>query len=415
MKKFVIPLLTVAVVVSIVFAGCVPTAPPPVAPPPVAPPEVVTDPLGVPLPPEIVGLVDAEVVYMNPWPGRDFALKPDGTQYRITFAQTWMGDDYQYAAKGIARNHFENAGAIYVGLDALHSVDIHIGQIEDIIATRSADVIMMQPTEEYLMVAVTEAAEMAGIPVFCFVDASRTDMLTFWSGYLYEDPELGIGVVGKEFVRIAEERGEPINILEIWGNRGWATSVNRHLGFHAGIAEHPLITVIESVDTVGEPEAMVAVTMDNFSVHPELNGLFSHWGDATAFVTGLKAVDRWYPVGHEKHVAVIPQDVDIVAAEQVRAGYFAGLGSTSPWQQVDVLVKAVLNHVVCGLPLDPDRVPIPVFMITRENIGKEFLYGGTLVFTDMPFAEWGKWPVLDTTEVGLPILSKADRMELMGY
>jgi len=50
MKKFLIPLVTVAMVVSIVFTGCVPGAAPPVTPPPVTPPvEPVTPPVTPPV------------------------------------------------------------------------------------------------------------------------------------------------------------------------------------------------------------------------------------------------------------------------------------------------------------------------------------------------------------------------------
>jgi len=48
MKRFIVPLLTAVMVVSIIFAGCMPAAAPPVTPPPVTPPPVTPPPVTPP-------------------------------------------------------------------------------------------------------------------------------------------------------------------------------------------------------------------------------------------------------------------------------------------------------------------------------------------------------------------------------
>jgi ABC-type molybdate transport system substrate-binding protein len=48
MKRFIVPLLTAAIVVSMVLTGCVPGAAPPVTPPPVTPPPVTPPPVTPP-------------------------------------------------------------------------------------------------------------------------------------------------------------------------------------------------------------------------------------------------------------------------------------------------------------------------------------------------------------------------------
>jgi len=64
MKKFIVPLLTVVVLVSMIFTGCVPGAAPPVTPPPVTPPPV-TPPVTPPpvTPPVVERLEFAYVLY----------------------------------------------------------------------------------------------------------------------------------------------------------------------------------------------------------------------------------------------------------------------------------------------------------------------------------------------------------------
>jgi len=67
MKRFIVPLLTAVMVVSIIFAGCMPGAPvtpPPVTPPPVTPPPVTPPPV---TPPEVKVLKVAQLQPLSGW------------------------------------------------------------------------------------------------------------------------------------------------------------------------------------------------------------------------------------------------------------------------------------------------------------------------------------------------------------
>lgn len=163
---------------------------------------------------------------------------------------------------------------------------------------------------------------------------------------------------------------------------------------------------------MGYPEQVVAAVEDAFSANPEIGGFYGHWGDASAFVSGLKAVDRYYPVGDPRHVAVICQDVDIVAIEQLRDGYFDAVGSGEPYHLIDPLIKVALHQVILGQDV-ADEIWVPLTLITKENVDTVRMFGATVVFTDMP--KTAPIPVLDTTEIGISTPTVEMRKELMGY
>jgi ABC-type sugar transport system substrate-binding protein len=257
-------------------------------------------------------------------------------------------------------------------------------------------------------------------------------MMTGYAGYHYQDENLGVTVIGQEFVKVAKKLGHtkenPFVILELWGIHGIESLHHRHNGFHKGLGNSPLVKVIESSDTMIQPQKMFNAIIDGFTKHPEIKGLYPQTGDANAIVEGLRAVDRLVPEGDPKHVYVITNDVDKVAINALRKGWFHAVGGTESWHQIDIVIKQLLWHTVLGQPLQdgdyrsgkvklPRKVVLDIPLITKDNIdAKEVqLYGGTIVFTDMPMGRWDLWPVLDTSSIGLPTPALADRMRLKGY
>jgi ABC-type sugar transport system substrate-binding protein len=432
MKKIFIPLLTVGIVAAILFAGCMPGAPPaPPVTPPVTPPGVVTDKAGVPLPEEIVGLVDPDKVLMNPWPEGDFAVKPDGTPYQLTLIMYWLGDDWQIGMQGVTSHIFEMAGGITKTLDCDLVMANQIAHIEDEAAAGITDAMCTEPIDENALNPSIAAAKTMGTPMFTFACELTSPDVAGKVNYTFEGPN-GVWVCGDYFRKLAEETGKPAVVLELWGGHEFDTSYRRSLGFLRGLAgikgtgtttieellvaieNDPLVTVIQSPDTLFNPEKMMDAIVNLYGSHPEINGIYAHGGDATGIINGLKAVDRYYPVGHPQHVTVVPQDVDRSAMAALKEGYIDAIGGTGPFQVGDALAKMIMTYVVLGQPV-PFLVDAPVALVTAEDWQEVRVWGGTGCFVEMPMGEWDKWPVLDTSEFGLPTPTKAMRMELLGY
>jgi len=400
MKKFVTILLTVAAVAILILAGCA-KAPAPAEPEAPAAAGAEHEPI-----------ITEWGLELNPY--EDLAIKPDGTPYLFANAPFFLGVDFMVNAEGIIESLIRRAGADYISYDANLNVEQQIAYVEDLIAVKHPDAIIMMPVDEHMLGPVCEKAMDAGIPVFVWGfdlygdNAKHTVVCRDWEVG-------GSDIVGEHFVKVAEDAGEHLYIYELWGMRSQELEQERHRGFRKPVDQCDLITVTESPDCQWSDEIAAGLVMDAFTAHPELNALYCHGGGGTGAIEGLKAIGRLVPPGEPGHVITAFNDCDTATVEVLDAGTLDGFGTHQSWDLCDTVVKLALTHVVLGKPI-PETVDIPMKFITRENIDTvEGRVLGAPVYPRMPAGEWDKWPVLDATELGIETPTKAMRMELKGY
>jgi ABC-type sugar transport system substrate-binding protein len=379
---------------------------------------------------KIEKLVDTSKVKFSPYDG-NLAKKPDGTPYKVLQLITFLGDDYQVVASNVLKTQLESAGAEYTLLSADLSAATQNSAMESAIATRAYDAIVLQPIDSEAVKVLADRAAEAGIDVYNFVQRVQADSIAGSATYEANSPEAN-GQIGAKFLELAKAEGatpeKPFRVLEIWGLRSMALSVGRGEGFRKGIGDSGIVEVVQSVDTSGRPEAVIKAIQDAFARYPDIKGIYPHWGDASAFIEGLRSVDRLAPPGDPKHVVVILQDIDKAMLPYLRDGTIDYTVSNGPWHQMDVLVKQILWHTVLKQPLAegdalsgnvklPKHVLLPMPLLSGKNIDtpEGQLWGGTVAFPDLPFGKWDHWPVLDTTTIGLPIPTIEDRKQLLGY
>jgi ABC-type sugar transport system substrate-binding protein len=195
-----------------------------------------------------------------------------------------------------------------------------------------------------------------------------------------------------------------------------------------GLQGSNLVEIIESVDTSGQPEAMIKAIQDAFARYPDIKAIYPQFGDAGAIIEGLRSVGKLAPAGDPNHVVVVLQDIDKAMLTPLRDGTFDYTVSNNPWHQIDVVVKQFLWHTVMKQQLNegdaisgkvefPKHVLLPMPLLTGKTIDTDAakMWGGTVAFTDMPLGKWNYWPVLDTREIGLPTPTMDDRKRLVGY
>lgn len=392
MKRFLIPLLTAAVIVSIVLAGCVPApAPPTPAPPAPAPPSA-----------------------LCPW-GGDFAVKPDGTPYFVGFAIVWLGDEWCQSAVGVGTSLLERAGAEVVSFDPNLDEAAQIGFLEDLMALTPPDALILHPVSEAALNPFAEWYEDAGIPVFNFDLILPSEEVTCRVSHKFKDPDIGTGLAGGFFVEKAEELGKPLKVYFIWGIRGWEMCQDRFRGFTAITAQHPdLITVVESADSEWSPEIMAELVEDAFTADPELNAIFIMGGMPTGVVSALRAVGRLYPVGDPEHVIVLSHDLNPAAESAMTEGDIDATLDHMSWDLVQLIDNFLFYNVVLGQPV-PQLYYEPMVVVTTENKDTLQIYGVNVNYTLYPWPEWDEWPVMDFSELGYPPPTKDMRMQYQGY
>ena len=429
MKKIIIPLMTVAVVAALLL-GCMPGAPPvvpppvappvtpppvapPVTPPPVAPPAAPTTAADIPELNDLVakGAIDPNLL-LNPF-GEDLAVKPDGTRYKFASTMAFEGCDWLVHAEGLIRSYITRAGGDYIKFDPNLDVQKQIGFIEDLIAVKHPDALIIHAVDEAMMGPSIDQLAATGCPIFAWDLQIHSENVTCFVQHDF-DGEAGSCVLGEHFVKIAEETGKEINIYEVWGVRAQDTCLDRHEGFNRPLEGHPLITVTESPDCEWSDEIANRLVMDAFTAHPELNGLYVQGGGSTGAVQALRGIGRLLPFDDPNHVVFCNNDCDTAIVEGMLEGSIDALGSHGPYDLCGTSVVTALLYVCCGASV-PEYKDIPMVLVTYEDVDARSLFRSAAAYPVMPAGQWDLWPVMDTSEIGIPFPTKELRMQLLGY
>jgi ribose transport system substrate-binding protein len=398
MKKFIIPLLTIAVVFTVVFAGCVPAAAPEVTPPPVTPPPVTPPPVTPPVTPPPAGptIPSEPPGFPQPNPYWGLGFKPDGTAYQFAVMPITLGVPYYKVISDVLETQLKMSGAEVDVFNADWVLDTQIAQIEDLI-TRGADAIAIVAVDPSGVVPAVDKATQAGIAVFANeVEMRSENVISTCVADNYVKGQLA----GQAMVNAAEAMNKKLYVYELWCPMEFEICQDRTKGFHAVVDGNPLIEVVPGPATYWDEEVISALT-DAFPAHPELNALYVNAVGDDATVTSLKTLNRYYPIGNPGHVVCVLQDGSPTVLEQLRLGYFDGAPSNSPWAGSDITAKVLLTYVCLGQPV-PKKVVKPVEIITPENVGIS-PFGAPMRWGDMLGAEPDitQWPILDMAPYGI--------------
>jgi hypothetical protein len=85
-----------------------------------------------------------------------------------------------------------------------------------------------------------------------------------------------------------------------------------------------------------------------------------------------------------------------------------------PWDMAQAVVQLMFNHLVLGESV-PKETVIPMIRLTAENMDTSTMFGVKTNYLLYPYGEWGQYPVMDLTEIGIPTPTLARRADLMGY
>jgi len=410
-KKFIIPLMTVAVVVSIVFAGCAQPTPTPTPEPAPAPEQITAKDI-----PELQSLIASGAVDpdlpLNPF-GEDFAVKPDGTPYVIAGSYLFLGVDGLSQGAKLQKSLVERAGGEYIDFDPAMDAQEQIGYLENLATAIKPDCLVIQTVNENLLIPAVDKVVAAGIPVITWDITAFTDSITSFIQHDFDGPQ-GSCIVGQYYVDRAQSEGRTFHVFEIWGQRAMQTSVDRHNGFRTPIDLHPeLVTVTESLDSNWSAEICANLVMDAFTADPTLDAIFQHGGGLAGTVEGLRSIDRLLPVDDPGHVVMANNDIDTALIEAMKEGNIEVTGSHCSPELQDTAIQAAFTYVILGQAI-PNPINLPMYLMTPENVESLSILG-LPIYTELPKGQWDLWPALDCTEVGVPPPTKALRMQYKGY
>jgi ABC-type sugar transport system substrate-binding protein len=133
--------------------------------------------------------------------------------------------------------------------------------------------------------------------------------------------------------------------------------------------------------------------------HPEITAIVSHGAMVQGVVQGLRALEMLYPSGDPNHVyfftiAMGPSDV-----AACRSGFLDGATCQSPWEQLDLASKVMLDYCCLGNDV-PYDISITPYMIDQSNIDSP-RYGAPAIWGSMYGLDYDLWPILDFSEAGI--------------
>ena len=294
---------------------------------------------------------------LNPYEG--LGIKPDGSRYLIAHAPFFLGVDFMINAEGIIKSLIKRSGADYISFDPGMDAQKQIAYVEDLIAVKHPDAIIIMPVDEHMLAPVCEKAMAAGIDVYVWGFDLITDVGKGKVTTVCRDWEHGgTDLIGQYFVDYARKSSKRLNIYEVWGLRSQDLCQERHRGLHKIVDQCELITVTESPDCKWSDEIAANLVMDAFTAHPELNALYCQGGGGTGAIEGLSAIGRLVPPDDPKHVLCAFNDCDTRTVEVLDAGKIDAFGTHQAWDLCDVAVKLAFLHTILGQPI-PDRWTFP--------------------------------------------------------
>jgi ribose transport system substrate-binding protein len=224
--------------------------------------------------------------------------------------------------------------------------------------------VLFNPTDAKGSIASVQKAKAAGIPVFC-IDR-EIDSTNAATAQMLSDSYSGCVKLGQYFVKTVGKEGEYAELLGIVGdNNTW----NRSKGFHSVVDRYPGLKMVAQQSGEFDRAKGLEVMESILQAHPNIKAVFCG-NDAMA----LGAYQALVTAGKADQVKVFGFDGADDAVKLIAEGKMAATGMQFPKtmaRQSAEYADAYIN----GKRDFPQKIPVPVELVTKENVGKYGDYG----------------------------------------
>jgi len=260
------------------------------------------------------------------------------------------------------------ARAIELGYDATifdsqNDTAKEAAHFENVIAGGYA-AILFNPTDANGSVASVLKAKAAGIPVFCIDrEINSTNAAT---AQMLSDNYSGCVKLGQYFVKSIGKEGNYVELLGLVGdNNTW----NRSKGFHSVVDRYPGLKMVAQQSGEFDRAKGLEVMESMLQAHPDIKGVFCG-NDAMA----MGAYQALVAAGKADQVKVFGFDgaddvVKLIAEKKIEATgmQFPKVMAQKAAEYADAYLKGKRDF--------PQKVPVPVELVTQGNVGKYGDYG----------------------------------------
>ena len=224
--------------------------------------------------------------------------------------------------------------------------------------------ILFNPTDANGSIANVLKAKAAGIPVFCIDrEINSTNAATC---QMLSDSYSGCVKLGQYFVKTVGKDGEYAELLGIVGdNNTW----NRSKGFHSVVDRYPGLKMVAQQSGEFDRAKGLEVMESILQAHPNIKAVFCG-NDAMA----LGAYQALVTAGKADQVKVFGFDGADDAVKLIAAGKMAATGMQFPKLMARKSAEYAVQYIQ-GKRDFPQKLPVPVELVTQENVAKFGDYG----------------------------------------
>ena len=224
--------------------------------------------------------------------------------------------------------------------------------------------ILFNPTDANGSVANVLKAKAAGVPVFCIDrEVNATNAAT---SQMLSDNYSGAVKIGQHFVKSVGKEGNYVELLGIVGdNNTW----NRSKGFHSVVDRYPGLKMVAQQSGEFDRAKGLEVMEAMLQAHPDIVAVFCG-NDAMA----MGAYQALVTAGKADKVKVFGFDgaddvVKLIAEKKIEATgmQFPKVMAQKAAEYADEYIKGKRDF--------PQKVPVPVELVTHDNVNKYGDYG----------------------------------------
>src|SRR5580692_10297307 len=224
--------------------------------------------------------------------------------------------------------------------------------------------ILFNPTDANGSIANVEKAKAAGIPVFCIDrEINSTNAATC---QMLSDSYNGCVKLGQYFVKTVGKDGEYAELLGIVGdNNTW----NRSKGFHSVVDRYPGLKMVAQQSGEFDRAKGLEVMESILQAHPNIKAVFCG-NDAMA----LGAHQALVSANKVAQVKVFGFDGADDAVKLIAEGQMTATGMQFPKTMARKSAEFA-DQYIQGKRDFPQKLPVPVELVSQENVGKYGDYG----------------------------------------
>ena len=224
--------------------------------------------------------------------------------------------------------------------------------------------VLFNPTDANGSIANVEKAKAVGIPVFCIDrEINSTNAAT---AQMLSDSYSGCVKLGQLFVKTVGKEGEYAELLGIVGdNNTW----NRSKGFHSVVDRYPGLKMVAQQSGEFDRAKGMEVMESILQAHPNLRGVFCG-NDAMA----MGAYQALVTAGKMDQVKVFGFDGADDVVMSIAEGKIVATGMQFPKKMAQQSAEFA-DQYIKGKRDFAQKIPVPVELVTRENVGKYGDYG----------------------------------------